>query len=100
DAASLAPAVRRRIAAIDRNLPIESLRPFAQTVAASLAQRRFSTLMLVLFAGLAMALAAVGIYGLLNYWVRVREEEIAIRLALGAPRPAILRWAGRQVLRL
>jgi putative ABC transport system permease protein len=100
DAASLAPAVRRRIAAIDRNLPIESLRPFAQTVAASLAQRRFSTLMLVLFAGLAMALAAVGIYGLLNYWVRVREDEIAIRMALGAPGAAILRWVGGQALRL
>jgi predicted lysophospholipase L1 biosynthesis ABC-type transport system permease subunit len=100
DPDSLAPAVRRRVTAIDRNLPIESLRPFARTVAASLAQRRFSTLLLALFAGLAMVLAAVGIYGLLNYWVRVREGEIAIRMALGAPRPSIMRWAGWQALRL
>ena len=100
DLEALAPAVRRRVAEIDRNLPIESLRPLAQNMAATLAQRRFSTLLLALFAGLAMTLAAVGIYGLLNYWVRVREDEIAIRLALGAARPVILRWAGWQALRL
>lgn len=100
DASKLAPAVRRRVAAMDPNLPIENLRPFERILAASLAQRRFGTLLLSLFAGLAMTLAAVGIYGLLNYWVRVREDEIAIRVALGAPRPAILRWAGWQALRL
>jgi putative ABC transport system permease protein len=100
DPQSIVPAVRRRVADVDRNLPIESLRLFERSLAATLARRRFSTLLLALFAGLAMALAGVGVYGLLNYWVRVREEEIAIRLALGAPRPAIFCWAGRQVLRL
>ena len=100
DPQALASAVRRRVAAIDGNLPIQSLRPFAETVAASLAQRRFSTLLLGLFAGLAMVLAAVGIYGLLSHWVRVREGEIAIRMALGAPPRSILRWAGWQALRL
>jgi putative ABC transport system permease protein len=96
----LESAVRRHLAAIDRNLAIESLRPFEQTVAASLARRRFSTLLLAAFAALAMLLAAVGIYGLLNYWVRIRHDEIAIRMALGAPGYAILSWIGGQALRL
>ena len=100
DPQALASAVRRRVGARDRDLPIQSLRPFSQEVVESLAARRFSALLLALFAALAMTLAAVGIYGLLNYWVRVREDEIAIRMALGAPRAAIVKWAGRQALRL
>lgn len=96
----LAPAVRRRIAALDRNLPIENLRSFEKTLGATLERRRFSTLLLSSFAALAMILAGVGIFGLLNYWVSVREEEIAIRSALGASRAAILIWTAAHALKL
>ncbi len=100
DPAALSSAVRRVVASIDRNLPIQSLRPFEKTIAATLDRRRFSTLLLAIFAGLALTLSAVGVYGLLNYWVTSREEEIAIRLALGARRSAILSWAGWQASKL
>ncbi|MGI8741199.1 MAG: ADOP family duplicated permease [Bryobacteraceae bacterium] len=100
DPGALATAVRRRVAELDRNLPIQSLRPFERTLAASLERRRFITLLLSLFAVLAMILAAIGVYGLLNYWVRVREAEIAIRMALGAERGIIVRWVSRKAFRL
>jgi putative ABC transport system permease protein len=96
----LAPAVRRRIASLDRDLPIESLGAFEKTLGATLQRRRFSTLLLTSFAALAMILAGVGIFGLLNYWVSVREEEIAIRAALGASPAAIVRWAIGHALKL
>ena len=96
----LIPAVRRRVAAHDRNLPIQSLQLLERTFAGSLARRRFTTFLLAGFAGLAAALAGVGIYGLLSYWVSVREREIAIRFALGARPAVIMRWTGSQALRL
>jgi predicted permease len=100
DPGELAPAVRRRVAALDRSLPIESLRPLPQWLSATLERRRFSTLLLALFAVLAMTLAGVGVYGLLSYWVNASEESIAIRLALGASRGTILRWVGGRGLGL
>jgi putative ABC transport system permease protein len=97
---TLMPAVRRRVAALDAAVPIQSLRPFEGWLSASLGRRRFTTLLLSVFAGLAMVLAAVGIYGVLNYWVNVRQREIAIRLAIGAPRGAIAGWGAGHALRL
>jgi putative ABC transport system permease protein len=81
-------------------VPIQSLRPFESWLNAGLERRRFTTLLLAVFAALAMILAAVGIYGVLNYWVNVRQREIAIRLAIGAPRTAILRWGAAHTFRL
>ncbi|MGJ5815509.1 ADOP family duplicated permease [Paludibaculum fermentans] len=100
DPALLAAAIRARVSELDRNLPVQRLLPLAGSLQDGLNRRRFITVLLGLFAALALSLAAVGIYGLLNYWVRVREPEIAIRLALGATPSRILGWTGFHALRL
>ncbi|HEY2545029.1 MAG TPA: ABC transporter permease [Candidatus Acidoferrum sp.] len=100
DPAQWMKAARRRVSALDRNVPIQSLRTAEDWLGATLERRRFATLLLGLFGALAMILAAVGIYGVLNYWVSARQKEIAIRLAIGASRSSILRWAGLHAARL
>jgi len=100
DASAVMASVRQAVRGRDANLPLQRLGRIEDTLDAGLARRRFSTLLLTMFAGLAMSLAAVGIYGLLSYWVACREPEIAIRLALGARPVLILRWATFHALRL
>jgi putative ABC transport system permease protein len=90
-------AVRQTLASIDADVPIQSLKTANMWLGTTLVQRRFTTLLLVLFAGIAVILAAIGCYGVLNYWVNSRRQEIAIRIAMGAGIIAILRRTGRQV---
>jgi len=100
DPEQVIPQVRRAVAGVDRNLPIQKLGSLERTLDASLARRRFSTSLLTIFAGVAVMLAIVGIYGLLSYWVSVREHEIGIRFALGARPSAIVRWTTLQAIRV
>ena len=96
----IAGTIRKTLAAVDSNVPIQSLKPFDEWLGATLLERRFVTFLLAIFAGIAVLLAAIGCYGILNYWVNSRRQEIAIRMTMGAGSFAILRCTGTQAARL
>ncbi len=91
DPAAMASAVRAEVRKLDPEQPISNVRTMEQVLSDSLMLRRVSMLMLIVFAGLALTLASVGVYGLTAYSVSRRTHEIGLRVALGASQPQILR---------
>src|SRR5438094_129076 len=100
DPQSLAPAVQRAVAELDKDLPVASLRTMDQLMGESKAPPRFRTILVSLFAIVGLTLASIGIYGVMAYAVAERTHEIGVRLALGADRADVLGMVLGEAMRL
>ena len=98
DPLGLVPLIRREVMAIDKDQPLSDVKTMDQRLSQSVATRHFNTVLLEIFAGVALVLAGVGIYGVTNYAVTQRMHEIGIRIALGAQSSNVFRLVIRQAM--
>jgi putative ABC transport system permease protein len=98
DPTTLAPALRAEVRALDRDQPVTDLRSMDRIIEESMTLPRLMAVLMTIFAAIAMAMAAMGIYGVISYSVAQRTHEFGIRMALGAGSPSVIRLVLRQAL--